>query len=259
MGALGFKPDLFRRGLEEVAAAFAADPPEPGALASPRFANLARSMTFEEKGRRFWVLQLFPERSLYAPDERAAFDRAVRAELGAGTRLLSDDHMADYYGGLLRKDLLVISAISAGAVLAVSFVTVGSFRAGLLSILPVVAATGVTLASSTLFVGPFNLINMIAVPMVIGLAVHDGTYYAGHLRGHRYRGPEEAMLDVGPGIWGSAATTILGFAAIATSVSPGLVSMGILVAVGRAAAMVATLVLLPALWGGERETDFTAR
>jgi predicted RND superfamily exporter protein len=252
LASLGFKPEPFRKGLEELGGRLAADPPGMAALTSGRFAGLARSMTFEDHGHRFWVLHLYPGRALFDNGERAAFDRAVRLELGPDVRLLSDGHMTDYYSDLLRKDLLIISVISGGAVLLVSFLMVGSFKAGILSILPVVTATGVTLASSILFVGPLNLINMIAVPMVIGLAVHDGTYYAGHLRGHRYRGPEEAMLDVGPGIWGSAATTILGFAAIATSVSPGLVSMGILVAVGRAAAMVATLILLPALWGGEK-------
>jgi len=255
MAALGFRPEPFRKGLDEVAAQFAADPPEETALESGRFDGLARSMLYHEKGRVSWVLQLFPEHSLWEPHERAAFDRAAREELGGGVRLLSDGHLSDFYGELLRSDLLTISLISAGAVVAVSFLIVGSFKAGVLSLLPVAAATGVTLASSILFVGPLNLLNMIAVPMVIGLAVHDGTYYAGHLRGHRYRGPDEAMLDVAPGIWGSAATTILGFAAVATSVSPGLVSMGILVAVGRAAAMVSTLVLLPALWGGEKSAE----
>lgn len=251
--SVGFRPDPFRKGLYEMAARFEGDPPGAEALGTHRWESLGRSFTWEENGRKFWVLHLFPSKSLLPADERAAFDRAVREELGPEVRLLSDEHMSDYYADLLRNDLLILSGVTALAVVIVSFFVVGNFKGGFLSVLPVATATGVTLASSILFVGPLNLINMIAVPMVIGLAVHDGTYYAGHLRGHRYRGAEEAMLDVGPGIWGSAATTILGFAAIVTSVSPGLVSMGILVAVGRAAAMVATLLLLPALWTGDKE------
>lgn len=252
LAALGFRPDPFRKGLYEVAARFVGDPPAAEALGTGRWAPLGRSFTWEQDGRKFWVLHLFPSRNLLPADARADFNQEVRAELGPDVRFLSDEHMADYYADLLGNDLLVLSGVTALAVIIVSFFVVGNLKGGFLSILPVGIATGVTLAASILFVGPLNLINMIAVPMVIGLAVHDGTYYAGHLRGHRYRGPEEAMLDVGPGIWGSAATTILGFAAIVTSVSPGLVSMGILVAVGRAAALVATLLLLPALWKGDQ-------
>ena len=55
------------------------------------------------------------------------------------------------------------------------------------------------------------------------------------------------IREVGPGIWGSAATTLLGFGSIASSWTPGMASLGYLVVVGTVTSVLASLFLLPGI------------
>jgi uncharacterized protein len=114
-------------------------------------------------------------------------------------------------------------------------------------VVPVVLAIGVTLGVLTFMGGALNLFNLIAIPIILGIGV-DGGIHVMH-RARETRDVRRAIADVGPGIWGSTVTTLLGFGSIGGSPTPGLVSMSILVAVGAAVSMLTTFFVLPSLCG----------
>ncbi len=248
MASMGFQPAPFRPALEELRGSIERSPPGREALARDEFAALRRGALYEDGGRTWWVLTLFPPRSLWRPEERGAFDAAARAELGSGVRLLGAFHLPDHYGRALMDDLLRVSLLTAAAVVLLSLLSVGGLKDGLLALVPATAATGFTLGAAVLLGGTINLMNMVAIPIILGIGVDGGIHYMCRLR-EIGRDPLAAARDVGPGVWGSAATTVLGFGSIAFSVTPGLSSMGILVSVGTSASLLATLLLLPWLCG----------
>jgi hypothetical protein len=247
MAAMGFDAERFRRSLAELDDLLSAPPPGLDTLARPEFAGLRRGLVAAEGGRELFAVTLFPKRSPWDPQEREEFDRAVRAALafwlpqGAEVRLFSAYHLPDHYARALEKDLASVTIATAAGVILLAIVSVGGLRDGLLALVPVFLATGIALAAA----GTINPMNFVALPVVVGIGIDGGIHYMGRRRSGL--DAARALADVVPGVWGSAATTLLGFGSIATAATPGLASMGLLVALGAAAAFAATVLLLPAL------------
>jgi predicted RND superfamily exporter protein len=244
LAALGFRPEAFRESLDALQAGLAASPSRAW-LQEPAFAALEARFFYQ--GER--VLHLLPLRSLWKPDERAAFDAAVRASLGEGTRFFSAFHLPDHYAGLLGRDLARVAGWSAAAVILITLLTLGNVVDGLVALAPVVVATGATLLCCVFLGGAINLMNMVAIPIVLGTGVDGGIHFMARFRELGRRDPVRALTDTGPGVWGSAVTTLLGFGAIGGSRTPGLSSMGMLVTAGTAVVLAATFFLLPVLAG----------
>ena len=246
--AIGFKPDPFRKGLEGFQKVFAAPPPAIASLSQEPYAALRRQMTYEdEEGRKRWVVTLFPKASLWEPGDRAAFDADVRKTLPA--EFYSAFHLPDHYSRVLMGDLGRVACVTVAAVVLLTLLSVGGLKDGLLALVPAFIATGATLGTLVLLGSAINLMNMVAVPIILGIGVDGGIHYMARLRDLPGRDPACALRDVGPGVWGSAITTLLGFGSIAGSVTPGLQVMGILVSVGTVASLLSVHFVLPALVG----------
>lgn len=247
LGRAGFRPDPFRPGLEKWEAMFAAPGPQASDLERPEFEPLRRSMRYADGARDYHVLVLFPPRSLWSPDDRRVFDRTVRATLGNDAQLFSPFHLPDHYSEVLTGDLTRVVMITAIGIVLFTLASVGSLKDGLWALAPVFLATGMTLATAVLLGGAVNVINMAAIPIVLAVGVDGGIHFMVRFRESRDRDPAATIREVGPGIWGSAATTLLGFGSIATSVTPGMASMGYFVVAGTVTSLLASLFLLPGL------------
>ncbi|HVR84050.1 MAG TPA: hypothetical protein VMU54_07050, partial [Planctomycetota bacterium] len=118
---------------------------------------------------------------------------------------------------------------------------------GLLALVPVLTATGITVALFSLLGGTVKSMNLAAIPILMGIGVDGAIYFVSCLRARAWKDPAGAIEDMGRGYWGATATTILGFGSIATSSTPGLAFLGILVIVGMTTCFIATLYMLPGL------------
>jgi hypothetical protein len=240
---LGFRTESFRPALDGLEKALDAAPPAPADLRWPAFDPLRRAM--EADGRH--VVALIPPRSLWDPAEREQFDRAVRARLGPEVPLFSPYHLPDHYSDVLNSDLKRVVMITAAGIALLTLASVGSLRDGLFALIPVVLATGMTLALAAFLGGRINVINMAAIPIILAVGVDGGIHFMVRFRETEGRDPAATIREVGPGIWGSAATTLLGFGSIASSVTPGMASMGAFVVAGTVTSVLASLFLLPGL------------
>lgn len=247
--SLGFRPAPFRPALDELERTLSAPPPDLATLDRPEFEALRRSVSYEDGGRRYWVVTLFPRRALWDPDARAEFDREARAALGGTVPLYGAFHLPDHYARALSEDLVRITLATAAAVVILTLLSVGAVRDGLAALLPAAGAVGAALGACALSQGALTLMNMVAVPIALGIGVDAGIHYVCRLRERPDRDPAAALADVAPGLWGSAATTLLGFGSIAFSDTPGLASLGLLVCSGAAVSLACAIFLLPPLLG----------
>jgi predicted exporter len=247
LASLGFRVDPFRKGLEEMEAVFAAPAPVEEDLERPDFASLRNGLRYEDRAGRSRVVLMFSSRSIWRPEGRADFDRAVRSGMGEGIRLFSPFHLPDHYSEVLNGDLRKVVLITSIAIVILTLASVGGVRDGLLALAPVILATGMTLGMAVLLGGTINVINMAAIPIILAVGVDGGIHFMVRFRESGARDPAATIREVGPGIWGSAATTLLGFGSIASSVTPGMASLGYLVVVGTATSVFASLFLLPGL------------
>jgi hypothetical protein len=117
-------------------------------------------------------------------------------------------------------------------------------RDTLLVLAPIALATLVTAALTVLIDMPFNYANIIALPLLVGIGVDNGIHVV-----HRMRTDTAAQLfdtSTMRAVLASGLTTVASFGNLAFSAHRGTSSMGILLALGLAASMAATLIVLPA-------------
>ncbi len=114
----------------------------------------------------------------------------------------------------------------------------------LLVIAPIALASVLTAALTVVVGMPFNYANIIALPLLVGIGVDNGIHVV-----HRMRSEGAARLfetSTMRAVLASALTTVASFGNLAFSSHAGTASMGILLALGLAASMTATLIVLPA-------------
>ena len=129
-------------------------------------------------------------------------------------------------------------------VAAIIWLVLRRFRDTLLVLVPIALAS-VSTAGLTVLIGmPFNYANIIALPLLVGIGVDNGIHVV-----HRMRTETAARLfdtSTMRAVLASGLTTIASFGNLAFSAHAGTASMGMLLALGLATSMAATLVVLPA-------------
>lgn len=136
-------------------------------------------------------------------------------------------------------------------VTAIIWLVLRDLRDTLLVLVPILAAAVVTAGLTVLIDMPLNYANIIALPLLVGMGVDNGIHVV-----HRMRTDTAAQLfetSTMHAVLASGLTTVASFGNLAFSSHVGTASMGILLALGLAASMAATLIALPAwlkLYGG---------
>ncbi len=129
-------------------------------------------------------------------------------------------------------------------VAAIILLVLRSWRDTLLVLVPIALASVLTAALTVAAGMPFNYANIIALPLLVGMGVDNGIHVV-----HRMRSESaEQLFDTSTmrAVLASGLTTVASFGNLAFSSHVGTASMGILLALGLAVSMAATLVVLPA-------------
>lgn len=105
----------------------------------------------------------------------------------------------------------------------------------------------------------FNLANFFAVPILIGIGVDSGIHMMRRYREHT--ASDDQPLHLGStrrAVFTTSMTSIIGFGCLTMASHRGLQSLGLVMAIGAASLLVASLIILPALmgwWEGRHPTE----
>src|SRR5882672_7274661 len=127
---------------------------------------------------------------------------------------------------------------------AIILVVLRDLKDVLLVMVPIVLAAVVTVGATVLISMPLNYANIIALPLLVGMGVDNGIHVV-----HRMRTDSVAQLfdtSTMRAVLASGLTTVASFGNLAFSSHVGTASMGVLLALGLAISMAATLIMLPA-------------
>lgn len=115
----------------------------------------------------------------------------------------------------------------------------------LLALLPLVLALAWTIGLMHLFGIRFNLANIWGLPMILGISAEFGlNVMFRYLEGRAYGGPLLARSTV-LGVVLNGLTTIVGFGSLLIAAHRGIFSLGLLLTIGCACGLVASLIVLP--------------
>jgi predicted exporter len=162
-----------------------------------------------------------------------------------GFALTGFDVVASELSSRVRKDFRGVTALAIGVVVLLVLIGSRSFVGTALSLVPVAIAFVWLLAGMQLRGMPFNVLNVVLLPMLVGLGVDYGIHLVFDAResGDVVRSTRAVMLPM----LVSAVTTIAGFGSLMGVSNPGVESMGELSAAGIGFALIATIVVLAPL------------
>lgn len=133
------------------------------------------------------------------------------------------------------------------AILVVTFLTVRRTSDTLLAVLPLVLGVIWTAGLMWLFNLQFNLANLVAVPLIIGIGVENGIHIVHRFREAGESGPELVAGSTGHAVALFSLTTMVGFGSLMVARYYGIFSMGLLLTVAVGSVLVASLGVLPLL------------
>lgn len=160
--------------------------------------------------------------------------------------------------GEMLRAFIVMSILALLAIIALLAMDFRSSRDVLLALTPLIVGLVWTVEAMGLLGLSFNLANFFAVPMLIGLGVDSAVHIL-----HRYHEGDDRFdrLHLGHtrrAVILTALTTIIGFGALVIAHHRGLYSLGLIMAIGSAACMISSIIILPALLAW-RERSLKAR
>ncbi|MFL2936484.1 MAG: MMPL family transporter [Myxococcota bacterium] len=149
-------------------------------------------------------------------------------------------------GGLVVFTFQLAIGLALLAVGVILFLALRNLVGVILILLPIVLAALVTIATGVVFDLPFNLTNVVVIPMIMGLGVDNGIHV--YMR-YREGASVATMMDSSTprSVLISALTTLAAFGSLAVSGHRGLHSMGVLLSVALLCVILGTLVVLPAM------------
>ena len=118
-------------------------------------------------------------------------------------------------------------------------------------LIPLGFAGAMTAAASALLNIPFNFANVIVLPLLLGLGVDSGVHLAMR-RARMAEGSGVFETSTPRAVTLSALTTAAAFGSLALSPHQGTASMGLMLAIALAAALICVLAITPVLAGGRR-------
>lgn len=159
---------------------------------------------------------------------------------------------------LSQRALAITAALSLGLIGLLVFLDLRSVAWSALALVPMVLGLAATLGAMRLLGIPFNPLNVMALPVILGAVVDAGVHVV-----HRFRQEEgdlfRTLAGTGRAVLLSGLTTIVGFATLAFTSHRGLASFSMTLTLGITFALVFSLFVLPPLLvlAGRRLEEWT--
>ncbi len=203
-----------------------------------------RSRFVSRDGQRF-LLQIYPKENIWEREPLTEFIRQLRTVDPdvTGSPIIGYESIGAMQNGYIEAAWYAFLAI-----LVVTFLALRRVTDALLAILPLGLGMIWTAGLMWLWDVQFNLANMVAAPLIIGIGVENGIHLV-----HRFRvGRDVSVVGLIAGSTGQAVvlfslTTMVGFGSLMIAQYYGIFSMGLLLSLAVGSVLVASIVVLPLL------------
>jgi hopanoid biosynthesis associated RND transporter like protein HpnN len=194
-------------------------------------------------------VQVLPADRLDTPEELRDFVEAVQAEEPAITGMAVENVELGKVTVRAFRQAFGLALVATAITL---LLLLGDPRASAAVMTSLVLASLLTGAAAVVWDIPFNISNIITLPLLLGIGVDAGIHIV-HRR--RVAGAGDHLLDTATGraILYSALTTMAGFGNLMFASHRAISGMGALLMIGMSSVLVCTLIVLPAILAGNAE------
>ncbi len=203
-----------------------------------------RSRFVSRDGQRF-LLQIYPKENIWERGPLTEFIRQLRTVDPdvTGSPIIGYESIGAMQAGYVEAAWYAFLAI-----LVVTFLALRRVTDTLLAVLPL--GLGMAWTAGLMGLGglQFNLANMVAAPLIVGIGVENGLHLV-----HRFRaGRDVSVANLIAGSTGQAVvlfslTTMVGFGSLMVARYYGIFSMGLLLTLAVGSVLIASIVVLPLL------------
>jgi hopanoid biosynthesis associated RND transporter like protein HpnN len=150
--------------------------------------------------------------------------------------------------GEMRRAFIIMSLLALGAIIVLLAIDFRSLVDVALALAPLIIGMIWTVEIMGLLGVSFNLANFFAAPMLIGLGVDAAVHILHRFHEGGHEGGDRLTLGhTRRAVILTSLTTIIGFGALIIAHHRGLRSLGLVMAIGSTACMLASIIVLPAL------------
>lgn len=193
-----------------------------------------------------YMVQVYPSGDIWQHDVQGKFISEIRAALGTYADRLTGTPVQLYEYTTLLKNSYEEAALYALAVIAIMvYLHFRSLPCVVLALLPVAIGSAWTLGLMGLAHIPFNPANIMTLPLVVGIGVTNGIQILNRVAEEGNAGI--LAKSTGKAVLVSGLTAIVGFGSLALGKHQGIQSLGLVMAAGIGACLIAALSFLPAL------------
>ncbi len=191
-------------------------------------------------------IMVFPKNDIWNHEVQGEMINELRTALkGDADRVTGTPVQLYEYTTLLKTSYQQAALYALGAIALMVFIHFRSVLCVVLSLLPVAIGSMWTMGLMGLFGIPFNPANIMTLPLVIGIGVTNGIHFLNRVA-------EESHANIlskstGKAVLVSGLTALSGFGSLTLGKHQGIQSLGLVMAIGIAACMIAGLTFLPAL------------
>ncbi len=189
-------------------------------------------------------IQVFPAEDLDAPGNMEEFADAVRSVDRSATGL--PINLVEF-GRATARSLRQALGL---ALASIALLLLALWRRPLpvaAALAPLLLAALLTAGAMALFDLPFTFVNVVVLPLLLGMGVDSGIHLVQRARHPADEGQMLAGTVTGRAVFYSALTTIASFGSLGFSAHRGIASMGTLLVVAMIISLLSNLVVLPAL------------
>ncbi len=249
------RSNLYNRYFEGLSRAFSAEKVLlPSFLKDTELHRFLKLYAFQ-KGKYFkTITYITPSRDLWSRTDTAQFKEMISRKLQekgitqdsydlTGPNLLTGDLKE-----LIIKNLKSSLWVAGLGIVVVLLAYYRSLKSLLLSTLPLLIGLAILSGVMVIFGLDFNFLNLIVLPMIIGIGIDDGVHFTNTFRNMDASDMPRAMSQTGRAVVLTSLTTLVGFGSISLSHYPGLRSMGYVAIIGITGCLFATIIVLPAIF-----------
>ena len=201
---------------------------------------------FVSKDGNAVALFVVPSGKFWEEEVGLAFAADVRT-VDDGAVGLAMVHVA--HGRQVREGFERAALYAAGIIVLLLLLDFRSLKDALLALFPTVLGWLWMLGLMPVLGLTFNVANIVALPLVLGIGIAFGVHMLHRLREDEDERPtlDTVVRGTGGAIGVAATTTMVGFAALTLSPYGGMISLGATMVLGIGSCLLATLIVLPAL------------
>jgi len=226
----------------------------PSHLNAPDIGPDLKRLFFQKDNRFTAIIYIHPSRDLWLYKDTSRFKtRLVQSLTQAGIDpggydLTGANLLTGQLKALILQNLKVSLILAASSILVILWFYFRKLRYLFYAILPLVSGLSVLMGMMVLLSIEFNFLNIMVIPMIIGIGIDDGVHFTNTLRYPDDNSSLNGLFQTGRAVVLTSLTTIAGFGSIILSHYPGLKSMGTVAVIGIAGCLLSSIIIMPAIF-----------